>query len=242
MYVHRSVLFEKNKLQTTNWLAGRMSANREWMYRRIVDNEISREFRDGIDEFIEFALRNVNIVDPQGRIRCPCALCKNNRFHDPYDVTRHLYTKGFVSGYMNWTVHGEPFWANIRTMGQEVEDNSYVNMVFDAAGPGVNFHMDMNFDDEGVANEESPNESANDFSHGHGSMFELHDDIQLCNDIEMEEVEANDIISGRQVYQQEEEEEEEEEFESQNTTEEDDDENELDFSTSENEDEMDTFE
>ncbi|MQL71215.1 hypothetical protein Taro_003532 [Colocasia esculenta] len=35
-----------------------MSANREWMYRRIVDNEISREFRDDVDEFIEFALRN----------------------------------------------------------------------------------------------------------------------------------------------------------------------------------------
>ncbi|MQL68128.1 hypothetical protein Taro_000399 [Colocasia esculenta] len=30
---------------------------------------------------------------------------------------------------MNWTVHGEPFWESTRTIGEEVEDNPYVNMV-----------------------------------------------------------------------------------------------------------------
>ncbi|MQL76791.1 hypothetical protein Taro_009189, partial [Colocasia esculenta] len=84
-----------------------------------------------------------------------------------------------------------------------------------------------------------------DFSHGHGGILELQDDIRLYNDTEMEEVEVNDITSEPEVYQQEEEEdeeEEEEEFLSKSTTDEDDDENELDFCTSKNEDEMATSE
>ncbi|MQM11580.1 hypothetical protein Taro_044486 [Colocasia esculenta] len=81
-----------------------------------------------------------------------------------------------------------------------------------------------------------------DFSHGHGGMLELQDDIRLCNDTKIEEVEVNDIIRGRQVYQQEEEEDEEEEFLSKSTTDEDDDENELDLCTSKNEDDVATSE
>ncbi|MQL70116.1 hypothetical protein Taro_002428 [Colocasia esculenta] len=44
-------------------------------------------------------------------------------------------------------------------------------------------------------------------------MLELQDDIRLCNDTKMDQVEINDIISGPEVYQQEEEEDEEEEEE-----------------------------
>ena len=78
-----------------------MTANREWMYRRIVDNEVSLEYMDGVDGFIEFTMTSVSTVDPTGRIRCPCTMCKNNRFVEPHGVRHHLYRKDFVSGYQN---------------------------------------------------------------------------------------------------------------------------------------------
>ncbi|MQL79662.1 hypothetical protein Taro_012088, partial [Colocasia esculenta] len=89
-----------------------MSAHRKWMYRRIVGNELSSEFSEDVDGFIDFAVSNVNTVDPEGRIRCSCAVCKNNRFLQPFDVEPHLYKKGFVHGYVNWTAHGEEFWGH----------------------------------------------------------------------------------------------------------------------------------
>ncbi|MQL93249.1 hypothetical protein Taro_025890 [Colocasia esculenta] len=78
----------------------------------IVGNELSSEFLEGVDGFIDFEVSNVNTVDPEGRIRCPCAVCKNNRFLQPFDVAQHLYKKGFVYGYVNWTAHGEQFWGH----------------------------------------------------------------------------------------------------------------------------------
>ncbi|MQL91150.1 hypothetical protein Taro_023752 [Colocasia esculenta] len=36
--------------------SGKMSAHREWMYRRIVGNELSSEFLKGVDGFIDFAV------------------------------------------------------------------------------------------------------------------------------------------------------------------------------------------
>ena len=37
-------------------LYDKMVANRKWMYRRtVIDNEVSLEYMDGVDSFIEFA-------------------------------------------------------------------------------------------------------------------------------------------------------------------------------------------
>jgi hypothetical protein len=72
-----------------------MIANRDWMYRWIVDNELSHEYMDIVESFIEFAMTSVITVDPIGWIRCPCKICKNNRFVEPHVVRHHLYKKGF---------------------------------------------------------------------------------------------------------------------------------------------------
>ena len=85
-----------------------MASDRSWMYRRIVDHVVSQEFRVGVENFVQFALGNPNAeVDRQGGIRCPCMICKNLKWNSPWEVQRHLYIKGFVEGYMNWTCHGE---------------------------------------------------------------------------------------------------------------------------------------
>ena len=78
-----------------------MSIDRRWMYSRIIRDELSAEFREGVEYFINFALGNESAVDENGYIRCPCSVCKNMRFRSTYTVTKHLYSKGFMKGYMN---------------------------------------------------------------------------------------------------------------------------------------------
>ena len=90
---------------------------------------------DGVESFIEFATASVSTVDPTGRIRCPCTMCKNNRFVEPHGVRHHLYRKGFVSDYQNWTFHGEEFWNNFDARVDVVHDNPYMDLIFDVAGP-----------------------------------------------------------------------------------------------------------
>ena len=55
-----------------------MLEDHSWMSRRVVDQMVSMEFKNRVDRFIQFALRNpIETVDCEGRIRCPCLLCKN---------------------------------------------------------------------------------------------------------------------------------------------------------------------
>ena len=46
-----------------------MSEDRSWMYRRVVDQIVSMKFKNRVDRFIQFALRNpIEAVDYEGRI------------------------------------------------------------------------------------------------------------------------------------------------------------------------------
>ena len=46
-----------------------MSEDRSWMYRRVVDQIVSMEFKNRVDRFIQLALRNpIEAIDCEGRI------------------------------------------------------------------------------------------------------------------------------------------------------------------------------
>ena len=46
-----------------------MSEDCSWMYHRVVDQMVSVEFKNGVDRFIQFALRNsIETVDCEGCI------------------------------------------------------------------------------------------------------------------------------------------------------------------------------
>ncbi|XP_060969611.1 uncharacterized protein LOC133036865 [Cannabis sativa] len=46
--------------------------------------------------------------DCDGRIRCPCVRCINNRFEKIDRVRAHVFDRGFMQGYEKWIYHGEP--------------------------------------------------------------------------------------------------------------------------------------
>ena len=79
-----------------------MFKDRSWMYRRVVDQMVSIKFKNGVDRFIQFVLKNpIEAVDYEGRIRCPCLFCKNLKWLTTYEVQRHLYINEFVKEYTN---------------------------------------------------------------------------------------------------------------------------------------------
>ncbi|KAI0498933.1 hypothetical protein KFK09_019831 [Dendrobium nobile] len=64
----------------------------------------SRDYVNGVNNFVEFASRSKNL---SGKILCPCKLCINRYFHSMKDVKDHLISKGFFPGYVVWNRHGE---------------------------------------------------------------------------------------------------------------------------------------
>ncbi|CAH9080101.1 unnamed protein product [Cuscuta epithymum] len=82
---------------------------RSWMYNRYDENRGYRtEFLAGVAEFLAFALGQTQYKDGD-KIRCPCIKCKNLKYLSSQSVEWHLWTRGFVDNYYNWTSHGEPF-------------------------------------------------------------------------------------------------------------------------------------
>jgi len=84
-----------------------MRPNRCWMLQR--KNRfglVTKEFKNGIDGFIQVVARDPTIVDASGRIPCPCAKCRNRYREKSFWVEKHLYDHKFVDGYINWTLHG----------------------------------------------------------------------------------------------------------------------------------------
>ncbi|KAI0520429.1 hypothetical protein KFK09_007904 [Dendrobium nobile] len=64
----------------------------------------SRDYVNGVNNFIEFASRSKNL---SGKILCPCKSCINRYFLSLKDVKDHLISKGFFPGYVVWNRHGE---------------------------------------------------------------------------------------------------------------------------------------
>lgn len=87
---------------------------RKWMYNKNLPGRkgLTDEFRSGVNDFLEVATSKPEYMSGE-KIRCPCLKCKNCKFLNPDEVKEHLWRRGFMDDYYNWTCHGEPFYANV---------------------------------------------------------------------------------------------------------------------------------
>ena len=77
-----------------------MRFDREWMYCRLKDGLLNKDFMDGVDKFIEFTYSNFECMDGD-KIKCPYNFqkCQNYRFNDVNTVRFHFQKYKFVSDY-----------------------------------------------------------------------------------------------------------------------------------------------
>nr|GMC80174.1 uncharacterized protein LOC109166492 [Ipomoea batatas] len=139
-----------------------MSSNRHWMYTRMRNGLLTKEFLDGLETFIQYATSQHSWMDGE-RIKCPCnqRRCQNIKFLDVPSVKYHLAKYGFVSDYYVWRFHGERIVGvdadqdvcGTSQMASEEVSDAYHTMVMDAAS--VQFNVDEI--------EESPNPEAKKF-------------------------------------------------------------------------------
>jgi len=136
-----------------------------------MDDHICPEFIVGVRKFINFAF-SIDENVSEGKIRCPCFRCKNQKFLMEEDVHKHLFSRGILPDYENWTVHGEPYVLEpiivgpspvgcSHVMNDVYEENSYRNMVLHAMGVGDAYSNDMVSSPMVV--EELPNPEADKF-------------------------------------------------------------------------------
>ncbi|WVZ51489.1 hypothetical protein U9M48_002633 [Paspalum notatum var. saurae] len=77
------------------------SMDHQWMSK----DRCSIEFLGGLGVFIEMAEKNKKL---SGFISCPCFDCKNEKeYSSSKTLHNHLIRRGFMSGYVCWTKHGE---------------------------------------------------------------------------------------------------------------------------------------
>ncbi|KAM7474177.1 hypothetical protein LguiB_021420 [Lonicera macranthoides] len=76
--------------------------NKEWMNER---NRISEVYRQGVEDFIKFAV--ANDVEKLSTIICPCVKCRNKLRFPIVEVQNHLIINGINRTYTKWLLHGE---------------------------------------------------------------------------------------------------------------------------------------
>ncbi|GJV25405.1 zinc finger BED domain-containing protein RICESLEEPER 2 [Tanacetum coccineum] len=73
--------------------------DKSWIKAQIT----SKPFKEGVKDFIEFArARSI-----RGIIACPCLKCCNVEHWEVDKCYGHILRYGFLSGYTNWSIHGE---------------------------------------------------------------------------------------------------------------------------------------
>ena len=84
-----------------------MSCDRSWINRRTNPGEYSwtDEYCEGVNFYLAFAQRNSTQVN--GKISCPCKICKNRHFKSIKDVEFDLFATGFLESYILLHFHGE---------------------------------------------------------------------------------------------------------------------------------------
>ncbi|KAF4398683.1 hypothetical protein G4B88_017109 [Cannabis sativa] len=100
--------------------------DKEWMK----ENKLSKEYEEGVEYFMEFAIKN---GDDPNMIPCPCVMCRNFKKLSGVDVRVHLYKFGIDSSYKNWIWHGERVTrpnSSKRARREHVLDVSLVHMTF----------------------------------------------------------------------------------------------------------------
>nr|KYP31721.1 hypothetical protein KK1_047813 [Cajanus cajan] len=68
-------------------------------------SRISQEYRNGVEEFLEFARENGKPI--KGAYYCPCVRCLNQIRQEVGEIRDHLFIYGIVKSYTVWTWHGE---------------------------------------------------------------------------------------------------------------------------------------
>lgn len=76
--------------------------DKEWVWK----NRLSREYRLGVESFMQFAKEN---VDDLNRVSCPCVACGNLKKLKFDQVRAHLLWKGMDKLYTKWIWHGEGY-------------------------------------------------------------------------------------------------------------------------------------
>ncbi|CAN1289893.1 hypothetical protein LINPERPRIM_LOCUS20488 [Linum perenne] len=137
-----------------------MTPSKQWM--NFVNHRVSEKYRNGITEFLDYALRKNG--GSEG-IRCPCVKCYNGRQRTRETVATHLIDMGIVRNYTFWCHHGEKLGESL---GSSDDDATYQNA--DELHDMLNdLYLDENLNNEGVdvvledTHNESPNPEAERF-------------------------------------------------------------------------------
>ena len=106
-----------------------MSGDRSWMYKRYVNGQIQVAFKEGVENFVQFALSHPEVVSG-GQIKCPCNMtsCQNQRYRDVDTVMDHLGRKGFVPKYFVWDHHGEKNPVHESSSSQHVASSERIHV------------------------------------------------------------------------------------------------------------------
>ncbi|PKA59300.1 hypothetical protein AXF42_Ash001394 [Apostasia shenzhenica] len=82
-------------------------------------NKRSFEYDNGVNSFIDFALKNEFLIN--GRIRCPCLRCGNMKLFEANIVKDYLFFYGFDETYKRWILHGESVRNEMNNIGRSEE-------------------------------------------------------------------------------------------------------------------------
>jgi hypothetical protein len=66
-----------------------------WIYRDSFEGFYRQDYLKRIEVLINFILSNPKNIS-RGKIICPCAKCKNKKFHHKNVLTMHILKKGFI--------------------------------------------------------------------------------------------------------------------------------------------------
>ncbi|KAF7131579.1 hypothetical protein RHSIM_Rhsim09G0057000 [Rhododendron simsii] len=110
--------------------------DKSWM---TIKNRLSKEYRNGVNSFVDFAVTNLGSDD---QIRCPCLKCMNVERHFSIVVAFHLIQNGIAPSYKTWVHHGETI-----PMNQQFVSNESRQPSGESVGGGVAVDEQENQDD-----------------------------------------------------------------------------------------------
>ncbi|KAF8393962.1 hypothetical protein HHK36_020164 [Tetracentron sinense] len=103
-----------------------MSMDKSWMQK----DRTSREYRDGVVEFLNFAFARTRF---DNMILCPCIKCGNRVLKNREEVHGDLLWNGIIERYIHWTSHGEDMYGG--HISDESDDGDDMQgMLHDAFG------------------------------------------------------------------------------------------------------------
>jgi len=78
-------------------------------------------YENGVEEFLQFAQRNVQVVN--GRYFCLCVNCVNGKRLEIRLIREHVLCYGFLKNYIEWIGHGE--FVDVTPLSDDQYSNIY---------------------------------------------------------------------------------------------------------------------